>query len=178
MRWDAGGSSRPAAASRSSMVTPSQTVPSLLHLVTQWMSTVSSVRGSVSNSSQVHLPTSDPPSCKVRVQLSSGVCGVGPALRTGKSSVTYWPGGTLCWSALARPRPVKPLVVVMGGFLGVAPACATTRSGDGADSRALSRLADQRIGHRLGIEWPSNSTGLRSFQAKSRSIDYLTRALT
>jgi hypothetical protein len=28
-------------------------------------------------------------------QLSSGVCGVGPADSTGKSVVTYWPGGTL-----------------------------------------------------------------------------------
>ena len=109
-------------------MTPSQTVPSLLHLVTQWMSTVTSVCGSAWNSSQVHLPASDPSSCKVRVHLSSGVCGVGPALRTGKSSVTYWPGGTRFSSALARPRPVKPLVVIMGALLGVAPACATTRS--------------------------------------------------
>ena len=81
------------------MVTPSQTVPSLLHLVTQWMSTVSSVRGSAWNSSQVHSPRSDPPSCKVRVHLSRGVCGVGPALSTGKSSVTYWPGGSRFSSA-------------------------------------------------------------------------------
>src|SRR5262245_63735994 len=96
------------------------------------MSTVSWVRGSAWNSSQVHLPTSDPLSCKARLHLSSDVCGVGPALRTGKSSVTYWPGGTRRWSALARPRPVKPLVVIIGGSFGVAPPCATTRSGDRA----------------------------------------------
>src|SRR5262245_14948245 len=86
------------------------------------MSTVSLVRGSAWNSSQVHLPTRDPPSCKARVHLSSGVCGVGPALRTGKSSVTYWPGGTRFSSPLACRRPVKPLVVVIGASHGAASA--------------------------------------------------------
>jgi hypothetical protein len=85
-------------------VTPSQTVPSLLHLVTQWMSTVTSVRGSAWNSSQVHLAESDPLSRRLSVHLSSSVSGVGPALRTGKSSVRYWPGGIRFRSSLARGR--------------------------------------------------------------------------
>lgn len=93
-------------------MTPSQTVPSLLHLVTQWMSTVILVCGSAWNASQLHFPARDPPSCRARVHFSSGVRGVGPALRTGKSSVTYWPGGTRFPSALARGRPVKPRLVV------------------------------------------------------------------
>src|SRR5262249_59353918 len=107
------------------------------------MSTVSSVCGSAWKSSQVHLPTSDPPAFKLRFHLSSGVCGVGPAVKTGKSSVTYWPGGTRCRSALARSRPVKPLVEIMGGSLGVAPACVTTRSGD----RAATGSEPQRSSH-------------------------------
>ncbi len=77
---------------------------------------MTSVRGSAWNSSQVHLPRSDPPSCRASVHRSSGVSGVGPALRTGKSSVRYWPGGSLFRSALAPGRPVKPLVVIMGGL--------------------------------------------------------------
>src|SRR5262245_23253269 len=51
--------------------------PGFLHLVTQWMSTVSSVFGSAWNSSQLHFPTSDPPSCRPSVQLASGCRGVG-----------------------------------------------------------------------------------------------------
>src|SRR5260221_14453255 len=41
-----------------------------------------------------------PPSWVIEnVHFSSGVCGVGPADSTGKSLVTYWPGG---------PRPSAP----------------------------------------------------------------------
>src|SRR5215204_2183391 len=75
------------------------------------MSTVTRVWGSAWNFSQVHLPASDLPSCRARVHLSSGVRGVGPALRTGKPSVTYWPGGIRSAATLARGRPVKPLVM-------------------------------------------------------------------
>ena len=39
------------------------------------------------------------------VHSSSGVCGVGPAESTGKSSVTYWPGGTRSRGASLRDRP-------------------------------------------------------------------------
>jgi hypothetical protein len=57
------------------------------------MSTVTVSLGSAWNSCHVHEAGELPPSI-VNVQLPSGVCGVGPADRTGKSCVTYWPGGT------------------------------------------------------------------------------------
>jgi hypothetical protein len=38
-------------------------------------------------------------------QSSSAILGVGPADRTGKSSTSYWPGGS---STLERRRPVNP----------------------------------------------------------------------
>jgi hypothetical protein len=57
------------------------------------MSTVTVSLGSAWNSVQVQLAGDWPPSIE-NVQLVSAVCGVGPADRTGKSLVTYWPGGT------------------------------------------------------------------------------------
>src|ERR1700677_4400245 len=57
------------------------------------MSTVTSWVGRARNSVQLHVfcwprrPTE-------KVHWSRAVCGVGPADRTGKSLVTYWPGGT------------------------------------------------------------------------------------
>src|SRR6478672_7478827 len=50
----------------------------------------------------------------VRLQSSSRVRGVGPADSTGKSSTTYWPGGTREGSTLRRGRPLKPRE--MGGI--------------------------------------------------------------
>src|SRR5580692_11647523 len=57
------------------------------------MSTVTSSLGRSRNSAQLHV------FCRPGLQMekfhpSRGVCGVGPADRTGKSLVTYWPGGT------------------------------------------------------------------------------------
>src|SRR5271154_4932198 len=43
----------------------------------------------------------------VNSHACSGVCGVGPAESTGKSWVTYWPGGTRAGSTAGR-RPRKP----------------------------------------------------------------------
>src|SRR5262245_41281235 len=45
---------------------------------------------------------------------SSGVCGVGPAERTGKSRVTYWPGGTRAGSTSAARRPRNPRETTAG----------------------------------------------------------------
>ncbi len=72
--------------------TPSQTVSSFDQRVTQWMSTVTVSRGSAWNSSQVQVFRPSPSPIE-NVQSSSRVCGVGPAERTGKSCVSYWPGG-------------------------------------------------------------------------------------
>src|SRR5258708_972396 len=51
-----------------------------------------------------------PPSWVIEnVHLSSEVCGVGPADSTGKSLVTYWPGGTRPSApAGVRRRPWNP----------------------------------------------------------------------
>jgi hypothetical protein len=43
-----------------------------------------------------------------KLHWSSGVRGVGPAESTGKSGVTYWPGGMRDGSMVDRRRPVNP----------------------------------------------------------------------
>src|SRR5918997_2636674 len=110
MAKGAGGASRPAAFSRASTVTPSHSVSSLLHLVTQWMSTVMRVFGSAWNSAQDHLASSEPPCWRAKLQSSGRVRGVGPADSTGKSAVTCWPGGTRAAAAASAPprRPRNP----------------------------------------------------------------------
>src|SRR6185437_14307518 len=91
-----------AAASSVSSDTPSHLVSNLDHLVTQWMSTVGVSRGSAWNSS--HDQRTDVPfeDRMVKSHLASGVRGVGPADRTGKSRVSYWPGGRRPGGAGAR----------------------------------------------------------------------------
>src|SRR5260370_32753444 len=42
------------------------------------------------------------------LHVSSGACGVGPAESTGKSSVTYCPGGTRAGSTSVRRLPWNP----------------------------------------------------------------------
>ena len=66
---------------------------SFVHFVTQLMSTVQSRAGRARNSSQVQLTGSRTRPSIENDQRSSGVRGVGPADRTGKSVVRYWPGG-------------------------------------------------------------------------------------
>src|SRR5204862_7517659 len=87
--------------------TPSQRVSSFDHFVTQWMSFVTCSLGSARNSSQVQRRGSSTSPTIEKSHRSSGVWGVGPAERTGKSFVTYWPGGTRDGSTSAR-RPRKP----------------------------------------------------------------------
>src|SRR6266852_5693129 len=90
------------------MDTPLQTVSSLVHLVTQWMSLVTSSAGSLRNSSQVHfLGWSISPST-TNVHSDSATRGVGPAERTGKSLTTYCPGGTRELLAVSRRLPRNP----------------------------------------------------------------------
>src|SRR5665213_1357224 len=89
------------------MGTPLHAVPSLDHLVTQWMSVVSCSCGSASNSAQLHCAFCPPAPASVKLHVASGVCGVGPAESTGKSCVSYWPGGNLVAPGAGR-RPRKP----------------------------------------------------------------------
>src|ERR1700730_16310242 len=67
------------------------------------MSVVSVSVGRARNSAQVQLFVSRPPVME-NDQLSRAVCGVGPADRTGKSLVTYCPGGTRPAGASSRLR--------------------------------------------------------------------------
>src|SRR5215831_60221 len=88
--------------------TPCQTVSSFDHLVTQWMSRVISSLGRARNSSQLQPRGSSNSPMIEKSHSSSDVCGVGPAERTGKSRVTYWPGGTRAGSTSAARRPWNP----------------------------------------------------------------------
>ena len=51
-----------------------------------------------------------------KVQSASGVRGVGPAERTGKSWVTYWPGGTRPSVSGSCLRPKKPREMKLSGM--------------------------------------------------------------
>jgi hypothetical protein len=75
------------------------------HLVTQWMSVVTVSAGSARISCQVHDLSTEPARLMENVQFSVDTCGVGPADKTGKSVVTYWPGGTRSGATSSRRRP-------------------------------------------------------------------------
>src|SRR5215471_17475513 len=85
--------------------TPSHTLSNLLHFVTQWISRVIVSLGSLRNSSQVHRLGSSTSPVIEKVQAVSGVLGVGPADKTGKSPTTYCPGGTRSAGTRSRGRP-------------------------------------------------------------------------
>ena len=91
-----------------STLTPSQRVSSLDHLVTQWMSTTNVCVGNWANSAHDHATGSRTSPSTLKLQRSSGVRGVGPAESTGKSRVTYWPGGTRSAAPGSRRLPRKP----------------------------------------------------------------------
>ena len=69
--------------------TPVHDVSSFDHFVTQWMSTVKRSLGSAVNSCHVHDFGSSTSPRISKLHDSIGLCGVGPAERTGKSCVTY-----------------------------------------------------------------------------------------
>src|SRR5437763_9531016 len=91
-----------------STLTPVQCVSSLVHFVTQWMSTTKDCAGSLRKSSHVHVMGSRTRPSTVNVQRSRGVWGVGPAERTGKSRTTCWPGGTRCGASVCCRFPRNP----------------------------------------------------------------------
>src|SRR5262249_52178837 len=72
------------------------------------MSRVISSLGRARNSSHVQRCGSLTSPTIEKSHSSSAVCGVGPAERTGKSRVTYWPGGTRVRSTSAARRPRNP----------------------------------------------------------------------
>src|SRR3954463_9160300 len=72
------------------------------------MSTVIVSRGRVANSSHIQRADLPPGPRSVRSHADSGVCGVGPADNTGKSRVSYWPGGRRAANPSAERRPRNP----------------------------------------------------------------------
>src|SRR5690242_11157910 len=113
----ANGPSCPARSSSVSTDTPCQAVSSLDHLVTQWISTVTSWLGRARNSAQLQVFCC-PPRPMEKLQRSRAVCGVGPADKTGKSLVMYWPGGTRpalpagSWRLRRNPREIGLMTAI------------------------------------------------------------------
>ena len=94
--------------------TPSQTVSSFDHLVTQWMSTVTSSLGSARTPS-TSSGEARRPRRRSRSPTGRATCAASARLRArGSLSVTYWPGGTRSLGASSR-RPRKPREM-MGGI--------------------------------------------------------------
>src|ERR1700687_4175534 len=88
--------------------TPFHRVSSFVHLVTQWMSFVTSSAGSLRHSSQVHFWRSSISPPTTNVPPESETRGVGPAERTGKSFTTYCPGGSRELLAVSLRLPRNP----------------------------------------------------------------------
>src|SRR3954464_8510122 len=72
------------------------------------MSVVIFSRGSFWNSSHVHRADLPVTPVNVKSHFSTGLRGVGPAERTGKSRVSYWPGGSRDAASLLDRRPRNP----------------------------------------------------------------------
>src|SRR5438309_11877884 len=74
--------------------------------------------GSLRNSSQVQFFSLSTSPVIENVQSVSGVRGVGPAERTGKSLTRYWPGGRrpACPWSLGRPRKAREMKVTLEAY--------------------------------------------------------------
>src|ERR1051325_12133540 len=92
--------------------TPSQDVPSFDHRVTQCRSTVKVSVGKSRNDFQSHRRRTFVPSSITHSHWSSGMCGVGPADKTGKSVVRYCPGGSFASAALRRPEKPREMIPI------------------------------------------------------------------
>src|ERR1700740_1042819 len=97
-------------ASRVSRETPSQDVPSFDHRVTQCKSTVTVSLGRLRNDFQSHRCKTFLPSSITNSHFSSGICGVGPADKIGKSVVRYCPGGSLTSVGVRRPENPREMI--------------------------------------------------------------------
>src|SRR5665647_1380723 len=89
--------------------------------------------GNASNSVQLHVALFPPAPMSEKLQRSSGVCGVGPAESTGKSRVSYCPGGSFAARPASGRRPRKPRE--MGELI----ACLQVRCAAGTASRDCAR---------------------------------------
>src|ERR1700757_3743181 len=112
------------------------------------MSVLIVVCGSASNWSQLHLPSREPFSCRAKVQSPSLICGVGPAERTGKSVVTYCPGGSRFFGVCSCRFDLKPREIVVSfmaimlslGSVPVIRKFLTVAAANPRDSRDCCRL--------------------------------------
>src|ERR1700757_3058346 len=99
-------------ASRVSREIPSQDVPSFDHRVTQCKSTVMFSLGRSRNAFQSHRRKTFLPSSITNSHLSSEMCGVGPADKTGKSAVRYCPGGSFTSVGVRRPENPREIIAI------------------------------------------------------------------
>src|SRR5438094_4771048 len=76
------------------------------------MSTVIVSAGNLRNAFQSHLRRTSVPSLIVNSHWSSGMRGVGPADKTGKSVVRYCPGGSFASDALRRPEKPREIIPI------------------------------------------------------------------
>src|ERR1700735_5546441 len=110
------------------------------------MSTVTSSLGRSRNSAQLHVRCR-PGRPMEKLHPSRGVCGVGPADRTGKSLVTYWPGGTRpafsaeSWRLRWNPRET-----------GLMKAILPHRRNRRHSGPRISRMAGDKNPHRLFVK--------------------------
>ncbi len=150
----------PALSRRVSIVTPLQRVSSLDHLVTQWMSVVSSVCGSARISSQLQDARISPLSSMLNVHSLRGVLGVGPADSTGKPFSTYCPGG-IGLDGLGRLRPKNPRVTMPPRFTLPADQLKPCRDGGGLAAtdcnvaRNTLSTSVRGLGYRMRCHGPS-----------------------
>src|SRR5882762_764199 len=106
--------------SRMSTLTPRQRVSSFVHFVTQEMSLMKSCAGSLRNSAHPHETGSFTSPSILKDHDASGVRGVGPAERTGKSLTRCCPGGmrAACAEPAGSLRPTNPRVTNRSGTSG------------------------------------------------------------
>lgn len=92
--------------------TPSQVVPNLDQRVTQCRSTVTVSVGNSRKDFQSHRCKTLLPSSIANFQRSSEMRGVGPADKTGKSVVRYWPGGNFASADVRRPENPRETIAI------------------------------------------------------------------
>src|SRR6266478_5466857 len=111
------------------------------------MSVVSVSVGRARNSSQVQLFASRPPVME-NDQRDNAVCGVGPADKTGKSLVTYCPGGTRPAGASSRlRRKPREIGLTTAGYASKVPNGPGSRRGQQVHVQPDDQGRDQTRGH-------------------------------
>src|SRR3954470_23619079 len=126
------------------------------------MSTVIVSRGRVAKSSQVKRADLPPGPRSVRSHADSGACGVGPADNTGKSRVSYWPGGRRAANPSAGRRPRNPRairVIVLHPRLVLAPLSQTPRRRERGfyivETHRMARISERPVQSEIGDLLPA-----------------------